>query len=98
MTETTALCLLAEPLEHHRSMTPRKLIRSAVARATGMMLAAGSTLAQQPPGVPPVAQGVPPVATFKSSVDLRRVSAVVRGKKGRFVSDLAARDVEVLGG
>jgi Ca-activated chloride channel homolog len=38
----------------------------------------------------------PPVATFKSSVDLVRVSAVVRDRKGRFVRDLALRDFEVI--
>lgn len=40
----------------------------------------------------------PPVATFKSSVDLVRVSAVVRDKRGRFVQDLAAGDFEVIDG
>ena len=30
----------------------------------------------------------PPEATFRSSVDLVRVSAVVRDRKGRFVQDL----------
>jgi VWFA-related protein len=40
----------------------------------------------------------PPVATFKSSVDLVRVTAVVRDHKGRFVQDLNARDFEVLDG
>jgi Ca-activated chloride channel homolog len=39
-----------------------------------------------------------PVATFRSSVDLVRVSAVVRDRKGRFVQDLSARDFEVLDG
>ena len=39
-----------------------------------------------------------PVATFKSSVDLVRVSAVVRDQKGRFVQRSAARDFEVLDG
>jgi Ca-activated chloride channel family protein len=39
-----------------------------------------------------------PVATFQSSVDLVRVSAVVRDRKGRFVQDLAAVDFEVLEG
>jgi Ca-activated chloride channel family protein len=34
-------------------------------------------------------------ATFKSSVDLVRVSAVVRDHKGRFVQDLSSRDFEV---
>jgi Ca-activated chloride channel homolog len=38
----------------------------------------------------------PPVATFKSSVDLVRVTAVVRDHKGRFVRDLTARDFEIL--
>src|SRR5207249_3689072 len=38
----------------------------------------------------------PPVATFKSSVDLVRVSAIVRDHKGRFVQDLTARDFEIL--
>jgi len=40
----------------------------------------------------------PATATFKSSVDVVRVSAVVRDHKGRFVRDLAARDFEVLDG
>jgi Ca-activated chloride channel homolog len=38
----------------------------------------------------------PPVATFRSSVDLVRVTAVVRDHKGRFVQDLTVRDFEVL--
>ena len=37
-----------------------------------------------------------PAATFKSSVDLVRVTAVVRDHKGRFVQDLTLRDFEVL--
>jgi Ca-activated chloride channel family protein len=39
-----------------------------------------------------------PAATFKSSVDVVRISAVVRDHKGRFVRDLVARDFEVLDG
>jgi VWFA-related protein len=46
----------------------------------------------------PMAAQERPVASFKSSVDLVRVSAVVRDRKGRFVRDLAARDFEVLDG
>ena len=38
------------------------------------------------------------VATFKSAVDLVRVSATVRDHKGRFVENLTARDFEVLDG
>jgi VWFA-related protein len=46
---------------------------------------------QQPPAL-----STPAVATFKSSVDLVRVAAIVRDKKGRFVSDLSARDFDIL--
>ena len=38
----------------------------------------------------------PPVATFRSSIDLVRVAAVVRDGKGRFVQDLKPRDFEVV--
>jgi Ca-activated chloride channel family protein len=44
----------------------------------------------------PATQDVIPV--FKSSVDLVRVSAVVRDRKGRFVRDLTVREFEVLDG
>jgi Ca-activated chloride channel family protein len=37
-----------------------------------------------------------PIATFKSDVDLVRVWAVVRDRKGRFVQDLSARDFDIL--
>jgi Ca-activated chloride channel family protein len=47
--------------------------------------APASVLAQRAPG-----------ATFKSGVDLVRVTAVVRDRKGRFVKDLAARDFLIL--
>jgi Ca-activated chloride channel family protein len=40
----------------------------------------------------------PPVASFKSSVDMVRVAAVVRDQKGRFVRDLKVNDFEVLDG
>jgi Ca-activated chloride channel family protein len=40
----------------------------------------------------------PPVASFKSSVDMVRIAAVVRDSKGHFVQDLTARDFEVLDG
>src|SRR5580704_7277087 len=40
----------------------------------------------------------PVIATFKANVELVRVSAVVRDRKGRFVQDLSARDFEVLEG
>src|ERR1019366_9718566 len=36
------------------------------------------------------------VASFKGGVDIVRIAAVVRDRKGRFVQDLTARDFEVL--
>lgn len=39
-----------------------------------------------------------PAATFKSSVDLVRIAAVVRDHKGRFVQDLSVHDFRVLEG
>ena len=44
--------------------------------------------------VPSAAQDQP-VATFKSGVELVRVSAVVRDKKGRFVQNLTIRDFQI---
>ena len=44
------------------------------------------------------AQDAAPVASFKSSIDMVRVAAVVRDSKGRFVQDLTARDFEVVDG
>jgi Ca-activated chloride channel family protein len=53
---------------------------------------AGATALKQAPD--PV-QGQGPVATFKSSIDMVRINAVVRDKKGRFISNLTATDFEV---
>ena len=53
--------------------------------------------AQGAHGQTPVAPA-PPTATFKSSVDLVRVAAVVRDQKGRFVQDLTVKDFEVTDG
>ena len=55
---------------------------------------AGAQQQQQPP--PATTSQQPPSATFRSAVDLVRVSAVVRDHKGRFVRDLTERDFEVL--
>ena len=56
-------------------------------------VATARAMAQQP-----AQDAQPPVATFKSSVDLVRISAVVRDRKGRFVNDMSVRDFEVLDG
>jgi Ca-activated chloride channel family protein len=54
-----------------------------------LLLGSQATRAQEP---------APPVASFKSSVDMVRIAAVVRDHKGRFVTDLTAGDFEVVDG
>ena len=59
------------------------------------VLTSSRTSAQEPP---PTAAQQPPIAAFTSSVDVVRISAIVRDHKGRFVRDLSARDFEVMDG
>ncbi len=71
-------------------MTRGRLIYATVALVAAMLVggsvaAGGQTPRAQKPG-----------ATFRSSIDLVRVSAVVRDRRGRFVQDLSARDFEIL--
>jgi Ca-activated chloride channel family protein len=73
-------------------MKPVKLINVMATMVVAAAVGVGAAGQQQP------APSAPPVATFKSSVDLVRVSAVVRDKKGRFVRDMSVRDFEVLDG
>jgi Ca-activated chloride channel family protein len=61
-----------------------------------LIAAAASLTVLLAPDLPQAFGQTPPVATFKASVDLVRISAVVRDRKGRFVQDLASRDFEVL--
>ena len=61
----------------------------------GALLASQGIRAQEPVGGATPAQDQP-VFTFKSSVDLVRVAAVVRDRKGRFVKDLTERDFQVV--
>jgi VWFA-related protein len=68
-----------------------KLITVGVCVTVAFGLGVPEAVGQQPPVL-----GAPPVATFKSSVDLVRVAAVVRDRKGRFMPGLSARDFEVL--
>ena len=63
--------------------------------AAGLAILSASAMAQPKTQAEPA---TPPVVTFKSSVDLVRVSAVVRNRKGRFVNDMSVRDFEVLDG
>jgi Ca-activated chloride channel family protein len=66
-------------------MTRGKLITGII--ALSLSVAPSGVTAQEP---------APPVATFRSSIDMVRIAAVVRDAKGRFVRDLTARDFEVL--
>lgn len=63
-------------------------------------LASQAIRAQEPAGggAPVQGQGQQPAFVFKSSVDLVRVAAVVRDRKGRFVKDLTERDFQVVDG
>ena len=58
-------------------------------------LLALATLLALPASVTPASAQQP---TFKSSVDLVQVRAVVRDRRGRFVSGLAKKDFEVIDG
>jgi len=56
----------------------------------GALVAAGFV------GVLSAQEQVPPQTTFKSTIDMVRVSATVRDRKGHLVADLGARDFEIL--
>src|SRR5438876_11965545 len=65
-----------------------KHVRLSVSTAAAALALSGSLAGQEPQ--------TPPIATFKSSVDLVRISAIVRDHKGRFVQDLSAKDFVIL--
>jgi Ca-activated chloride channel homolog len=70
------------------SMVSRRRLIPATLLASALAVLPASVQGQQ----------AAPTVTFKSSVDVVRISAVVRDHKGRFVRDLAARDFEVFDG
>jgi Ca-activated chloride channel family protein len=73
-------------------MARTRLINIGGAMLAAVAISAFTVSAQQP------SPSTPPVATFKSSVDLVRLSAVVRDKKGRFVRDMSVHDFEIVDG
>jgi len=81
-------------------MKRRALIAVGMAMLSTVLMEPTTAQTQRPPVKPdqpaPVVQGGAPVASFKSAVDLVRVSAVVRDRKGRFVRDLTVSDFHVL--
>jgi Ca-activated chloride channel homolog len=85
----------------------RRLAVFTASAVAATVLGSGVALAQTPPATPPAAPAQPagaaeaaqePTARFKSAVDLVSVTAVVRDKKGRFVSDLSREDFTVIEG
>ncbi len=71
--------------------------RTTVGFVTALMLAAVAVSAQQPAGGQPGEQQPNQERpTFRSSVDVVSVAAVVRDRKGRFVSGLSQKDFEVM--
>lgn len=92
---------MASTLDYVGSMKRGSLITVAVATvalAAGMQAKETQGLVTREPQAPGAQDPQPPVATFKSSVDLVRIAAVVRDHKGRFVQDLTANDFEVIDG
>ena len=79
---------LANTLEYRGLMTRGTLLVETAVLALILGSNGGATAWGQTP--------TPPTATFKGGIDLVRIAAVVRDRKGRFVRDLAARDFEVL--
>ena len=63
-----------------------------------LLLNIGATAALMLSATPLPAAQEKPIATFKSGVELVRLNAVVRDKKGRFVQNLTVRDFEVFDG
>ena len=86
---------MAGILECPRLMTRGKLITSTAALVLCLGRQGASATSNQTPSQP---SGQAPTMTFKAGVDLVRVAAVVRDRKGRFVQDLTVRDFEVLDG
>jgi Ca-activated chloride channel homolog len=70
----------------------------AASTMTALLLGTGNAVAQNATAPAPPAAGQQPATRFKSAVDLVSVTAVVRDKKGRFVSDLSREDFIVVEG
>jgi len=81
-------------LESVAAMTRRLLTTGSIVILTLGIQSSITAGSQTPsPGAP---SQPPPTASFKAGVDMVRVAAVVRDRKGRFVQDLTARDFEIL--
>jgi len=83
---------MAKTLEYARLMSNGAIVVETAVLALALGLNGAAASDQTPLPAPA------PQAVFKGGIDLVRVAAVVRDRKGRFVQDLSARDFEVLDG
>src|SRR5688572_23435376 len=83
---------MAGDLMMSRSMTGGGMLTGIFSVALALTTARAEVPQQQPPQE----QAAPP--RFRSSVDMVSVAAVVRDRKGRFVTDLSKKDFEVVEG
>jgi len=81
---------MATTLERNEPMERGKLIKVAIVLTLAIGIRWEGKAATQTPQ--------PVVPSFKASVDMVRIAAIVRDRKGRFVADLTARDFEILDG
>ena len=86
---------LAATLEYGRLMTCGMLLAGTAVLLLGLGTSGEATAWGQTGGQPPLRDPMPQTPVFKAGVDLVRIAAVVRDRKGRFVQDLTARDFEV---
>jgi VWFA-related protein len=94
MTRYKYLRKLAKTLEYARLMTRGALLSGTAVLVLGL----GSTSGARASGQTAPLEQPPVTPTFKGGVDVVRIAAVVRDRKGRFVQDLSANDFEVLDG
>src|SRR3954471_3023423 len=91
---------MAGDLTMTRSMTGGGMLAGIFSVALALTTAGAEVSQQTPPPQAPVqqqpTQDQTPAPRFRSSVDMVSVAAVVRDKKGRFVTDLSKKDFEVV--
>jgi VWFA-related protein len=89
-------CLRAESAER-TSISSRRGLHAAAALAAATMLALPVSADQSARHTPDPGRGAPS-ATFRTSVDLVSISAVVRDRRGKVISNLKRTDFEILDG
>jgi VWFA-related protein len=89
-------CLRAESAER-TSISSRRGVHAAAALAAATMLALPVSADQSARQTPDPGRGAPS-ATFRTSVDLVSISAVVRDRRGKVIPNLKRADFEILDG